>query len=133
MTKATTDLCVVTDIIQRLRGRYTVQVNDGAGTLDGKDTYTREFPAVPIQLEAAKIIEQQHELLLRCIRFVEADAEMMAAITRFAPLPAEQQMQHDTQESASEVLLRDLAKYLGNARSSSTDGEENSNNAATSV
>ena len=54
-----------------------MQVNDGAGLLDGKDTYTREFPAVPIQLEAAEIIEQQHELLLRCIRFV------LSALYRF--------------------------------------------------
>jgi len=101
----------IRDLVQRLRGHYTVQINDGCGPLNGKDSYTRTFPTVPIQLEAAEIIEQQHELLLRCVRFVEADAQMVADITRFAPLPADQQIEHDSTESLSEVLLRDLVAY----------------------
>jgi hypothetical protein len=103
---------VIKDVVQRLRGHYTVKVNDGAGLLDGKDTYTRTFPTSPLQLEAAEIIEQQHELLLRCVPFVEMDAQMMDAITRFSPLPVDLQGQHDTMEHASVVLLRDLAKYV---------------------
>ena len=47
----------------RLRGIYTIPVNDGAGLLNGKDTVTRDFAATgwkppPIQLEAAKEIER---------------------------------------------------------------------------
>ena len=30
-------------IVNRLRGIYTIPVNDGLGLLNGKDTFTREF------------------------------------------------------------------------------------------
>lgn len=43
-------------LIDRLRGIYTLPVNDGAGLLDGKDTFTRTFPVAPIQVEAAILI-----------------------------------------------------------------------------
>jgi hypothetical protein len=46
------------DLVNRLRGIYTVPVNDGAGLLNGKDTFTREFPVAPIQQEAASEIER---------------------------------------------------------------------------
>jgi hypothetical protein len=42
----------MSDLIDRLRGIYTVQVNDGAGLLDGKDTFTRTFDVPPINIEA---------------------------------------------------------------------------------
>ena len=44
-------------LTDRLRGIYTIPVNDGAGLLDGKHTFTRTFPTVPIQVEAAERIE----------------------------------------------------------------------------
>ena len=46
------------DLVNRLRGVYVLPVNDGAGLLDGKATFTRNFPTVPIQLEAADYIEE---------------------------------------------------------------------------
>lgn len=46
------------DLLDRLRGIYTIPVNDGAGLLNGKDTFTRRFPALPINLEAADRIER---------------------------------------------------------------------------
>ena len=55
-----------TDICQRLRGIYTVPVNDGAGLLDGKDTFTREFVTPPIQHEAANEIEKLRKLVSHC-------------------------------------------------------------------
>lgn len=48
----------VLDIVDRLRGKYVLAVNDGGGLLDGKDTVTRDFgPMPPIWQEAAKEIE----------------------------------------------------------------------------
>ena len=48
------------DLINRLRGIYLVPVNDGAGLLDGKDVFTRQFREniPPICEEAAKAIEE---------------------------------------------------------------------------
>lgn len=47
----------VEDLRNRLRGVYTVPVNDGAGLLDGKNTFTRTFATPPIQKEAAELIK----------------------------------------------------------------------------
>ena len=44
-------------LIERLRGLIRVPVNDGAGLLDGKDFFERQFPASRIALEAADRIE----------------------------------------------------------------------------
>lgn len=46
------------DLLNRLRGIYTVPVNDGAGLLNGKDTFTRSFQPSPINVEAAQAIER---------------------------------------------------------------------------
>lgn len=46
------------DLVDRLRGKYTIPVNDGAGLLDGKDTFTQEFAVTPISREAADEIER---------------------------------------------------------------------------
>lgn len=46
------------DLVDRLRGIYTIPVNDGAGLLNGKDTFTQEFPVTPISREAADEIER---------------------------------------------------------------------------
>lgn len=55
-----TDTMKLTD---RLRGIYVLPVNDGAGLLDGKDTFTREFPVAPIQKEAAEVIDRLRTVL----------------------------------------------------------------------
>lgn len=62
------------DLVNRLRGVYVIPVNDGAGLLDGKDTFTRQFPTVPIQLEAADRIEELEGLLRQ--------VEQVAALVR---------------------------------------------------
>jgi hypothetical protein len=48
---------LLSTLCDRLRGRYTLGVNDGAGPLNGSDTFTREFQTPPIQREAAEAIE----------------------------------------------------------------------------
>jgi hypothetical protein len=47
-------------LTDRLRGIYTIPVNDGAGLLHGKDTFTptEPFSTPPIQKEAADRIER---------------------------------------------------------------------------
>ena len=50
-----------TTICARLRGIYTVPINDGAGLLNGKDTFTRTFDTPPIQQAAANLIETLNE------------------------------------------------------------------------
>lgn len=49
-------------LTDRLRGIYVLPVNDGAGLLDGKDTFTRNFETPPIQHEAAGVIEALSEV-----------------------------------------------------------------------
>ena len=53
----------VAGLIERLNGRYTIPVNDGAGLLDGKDTFSRTFTVPSIQLEAAAALQRQAEEL----------------------------------------------------------------------
>ncbi len=55
-------------LVDRLRGIYTVAVDDGAGLLNGKDTFTRNFPTTPINLEAAKEIERLTGLIRNVIK-----------------------------------------------------------------
>jgi hypothetical protein len=53
----------MSNLVDRLRGIYNVPVDDGAGLLDGKDTFTRTFPVTPICIEAANKIEQLEEVM----------------------------------------------------------------------
>lgn len=53
-------------------------------------------------------LDTLRSLLKRCRYFVEADVQMMADISRFAPFSAEDQAKHDSTEFPSEVLLRDI-------------------------
>jgi hypothetical protein len=47
----------MSDLVDRLRGKYVIPVRDGAGPLNGKDTFTRQFDTPPIHHEAAARIE----------------------------------------------------------------------------
>ncbi len=82
-------------LVNRLRGIYDVPVNDGAGLLDGKDTFTRSFAMPPICLQAADEIEalttelaatqEECEMLRKfaqqCSAAVEANQAELAAKT----------------------------------------------------
>lgn len=64
-----------------------------------------------IMREAAAEIESLRaavNLLAKCYKFVEDDAMMMAAITRHSPLDPESQAKHDSTESLSERLIREI-------------------------
>lgn len=52
------------------------------------------------------------EALERCLPIIQREAQMMADISRFAPLPHEAQAQHDSTEYESEKLLRDVPAAL---------------------
>lgn len=57
-------------LVNRLKGIYTTDVNDGGGPLNGSKTFTRNFQVPPISLEAAKRIEDleaELELLKRAV------------------------------------------------------------------
>lgn len=45
-------------LLDRLRGIYTVPVNDGAGPLNGSMEFTRKFPPLPLNVEAAAEIDR---------------------------------------------------------------------------
>lgn len=51
-------------------------------------------------------------LLTRCLPIVQADAQMMADLSRFAPLTHEEQRKHDTTEQDSERLVHDIPEAL---------------------
>ncbi len=52
------------------------------------------------------------ELLRKALPIIKADAQMMADITRHAPLPEEAQAVHDTTEYESEKLVRQIESVL---------------------
>lgn len=64
------------DLVDRLLGKYVIPVNDGAGLLDGKSTFTRHFNAPPIQRDAADAIKslehQVNALQAKLRKIVEA-------------------------------------------------------------
>lgn len=52
-------------LTDRLRGKYVLPVNDGAGPLNGSMTFERQFPTVPIQIEAADAIDALVDAILK--------------------------------------------------------------------
>lgn len=52
------------DIVERLRGKVRVSVNDGAGLLDGLDYFERQFPTSKAAMEAAAEIERLRNQLV---------------------------------------------------------------------
>lgn len=53
------------DIVDRLRGKVRVPVNDGAGLLNGQDFFERSFPASKMAMEAADEIERLRDQVAR--------------------------------------------------------------------
>ena len=54
-------------------------------------------------------------LLRKCRKYVQQDVQMIADLTRHAPLPPEEQLKHDTTEYESERLILELDQLLGKA------------------
>ncbi len=61
-------------------------------------------------------VETLLDLLKRCRPIIEADAQMMADISRHAPLDAESQATHDATAYESERLVRELDQLFGDNR-----------------
>jgi hypothetical protein len=67
-------------LLDRLRGIYTVPVNDGAGPLNGSMTFTRRFPTLPLNLEAAaEIVRLRADLAAA----VERNVKLVDGIREF--------------------------------------------------
>lgn len=59
-------------LVDRLRGIYTIPVDDGAGLLNGSDTFTRKFEGLPpINEEAAQAIESLTSQLREAVETLE--------------------------------------------------------------
>jgi hypothetical protein len=77
-------------LVDRLRGIYTVPVNDGAGPLNGVDTFARAFSVGQIQHEAAdeiehlrdRIAELEHKYAVMLNESAKANAESATAPDR---------------------------------------------------
>lgn len=54
------------NLVQRLRGKYTLKINDGCGPLDGNDSFTREFEVPAINKLAADVIVRLAAHVYRC-------------------------------------------------------------------
>lgn len=57
-------------------------------------------------------LTEQLRLLGRILPIVKADAQMMSDITRFAPLPFEEQARNDNTETDSERLVNEIPKAM---------------------
>lgn len=82
------------------------------------DTYTFNRQCLVQFAQALQAAERERcakleTLLKRCRPIIEADAQMMADISRHAPLDADNQAQHDATEYESEKLARELERLLG--------------------
>lgn len=55
----------MSDLVSRLRGNYSIPINDGGGPIDGKMTFDRSFAVPPIQLEAAEEIYRLRSALIK--------------------------------------------------------------------
>tara|TARA_R110002096_G_scaffold66682_2_gene162176 strand:- start:10429 stop:10743 length:315 start_codon:yes stop_codon:yes gene_type:complete len=50
-------------LVMRLRGDYSIPINDGCGPIDGKMEYERHFDTPPIQVTAADVIKEMADWL----------------------------------------------------------------------
>ena len=75
-------------------------------------------------------VERLRGLLGRCLPIIEADARMMADITRHSPLDAESQAIHDSTEYESEKLLREIPAALTGAADQPSPARDDARDAA---
>jgi len=62
-------------LINRLNGIYTVPINDGAGLLDGKDTFTQTYPVSAINREAADAIQELRQHLQHLVNYIDSTGD----------------------------------------------------------
>jgi len=88
-------------LTDRLRGKYVLAVNDGAGPLNGSNTFTRQFETPPIQQEAAEVIEVLTAALKLAEQFIVNGVEL-----GFIRLPTEPDPALKTLPAIRAALLR---------------------------
>ena len=94
---------LISTITQRLRGNYTFAVNDGAGLLDGKDTFTRAHTVAPIQQEAAAVIDSMAAVIFRISEGLDNPQETTSEALRHFDLGV---MDDDLKKEVDEALER---------------------------
>ena len=100
-------------LIDRLRGIYTIPVNDGGGLLNGKDTFTRTFPVPPINVEAAGEIETLETL----VRTLAASLAPLASVAdRFDNRKVVAKDEHALWTAHDATAERDWEITVGHAR-----------------
>jgi hypothetical protein len=62
-------------LINRLNGIYTIPVNDGAGLLNGKDTFTNTYPVPPINREAVLAITELRQTLQHLVNYIDSTGD----------------------------------------------------------
>jgi hypothetical protein len=95
------------DLLDALFRENAIPMNDRNGRL-------YEVLQATLALNGAHAHDDEaRALLVRCLPIIRNDAQMMADITRHAPLDAESQAKHDSTEYESEKLLREIPAFLG--------------------
>jgi len=96
---------------------------------------SQHMPKYPAALTTDKLVARclrlqvenyrLRETLARCLPILQADAQMMADVSRFASLDHASQAAHDTTEYESERLAREIPVLLGlpNAKVSRDHGD----------
>jgi len=69
-------------------------------------------------------VERLRGLLARCLPIIEADARMMADITRHFPLDPVSQAQHDSTEYESERLVSEIPAVLAGTGDQQSGAQE---------
>lgn len=74
------------DIVERLRGKVRVPVNDGAGLLNGLDYFERTFPTSKAAMEAADEIERLRAVLTGIAEYCSGEDRTLGAIKRLVAI-----------------------------------------------
>jgi hypothetical protein len=102
-----------TDLVNRLRGIYQGPVDDGAGPLNGSNTFTRIFEGLPpIHGEAADAIESYEEKLSEVRRWHTEKSEESLEFQREC-LSLREQLSQAEQVINAARQLRDMSNREG--------------------
>lgn len=80
----------MSDLVERLRGKYRVPITDGLGPAGGEepdngDFFVRSFPSSPLALEAAERISELEVERTRLMRLLTAAGQELAEARSHGP------------------------------------------------
>ena len=104
-----------------LRGHAEIARDHGCQLVRGTNEFRRRCD---LHSADKAEVERLRGLLARCLPIIEADARMMADITRHSPLDAESQAIHDSTEYESEKLLREIPAALAGTADQQSGAQE---------